>query len=772
MIGLSDSRAALGSDPNSEGTLIYRLFPTINPEQIHKRLSFLQFEAADLELLRACGDKLRSAPVEPAAAFHTRVMESPDLSQHLAGAVPGVAALSTLGDYIEGLLSGDYACSYVQSRLRIGLAHQRIGLDPGWYLAATGALFCEIVEGLAGPVIPKSAVSTLKGLLKLLAFDVGLAMDAYVQSDRAALTASVASLRKSEALLSEAQEVAQLGHWELTLPQGDLLCSPRAAEFLGLHCESPFTLSGYSRLRERVAAADRGEVDRAFSEALRTGEPYDVRYRIESPDRPIKLLRERGRAMPSSDDGECRIVGTIQDISVSEAQLSRIKHLALFDQLTGLPNRTSFYEALEKAIASVSTEGGSLSVLAIDLDRFKEINDASGHQAGDVALLEISSRLRTLVRRGEFIARIGGDEFSVLVPEGDDSTASRLAERLCEALSFEMRIGERTFRLGASIGISTYPRDGATAELLTRNADTAMYCAKRRHGGVERYVPRMSESVVRRVDLARRLDQALSRQILQVHFQPQVQLSTGRLAGAEALLRWEDELSGRVAPDEFIAVAEERSMMGALGDYVMDFCCRQLNAWRAARTLLPGRLALNVSPRQLDDPRFVPRLVEQVASFGLSPSLFELEITENCVIGDNARVGRVLGSLREQGFTIALDDFGVGYSSLSHLKGLPLDRIKVDRSFTTRMLEEKPANAIVSATIAMAGSIGIDSVAEGVETTEQARTLRRVGCRFAQGFLYSPALSPQHFAMRWLDPGARRGGAQVPQYEHPQARTG
>lgn len=724
--------------------------PDISDKEIQQRLAFLELGVDDEQQLRQLWDVLQANEHNNIDRFYAHVGAFAETGAYLRDWEQLQRLHEAHQRYSRELFCSPCDPTYVENRLRIGVVHHRIGLESHWYLASCSKLLTVVMDSLQ-PLLdedPRFYADALRSTIKRLFFDIGLVMNAYVSADREALSQSNASLRESQALLSEAHDLAQLARWELFLPDGPLNCCPRAQEML--HAEAQQARGGYERLRRWVNPLDRRDVDAAFRAAVANDSTYDVRYRIERPGHPLRMLRERGRAVRDQPEQGVRVVGTIQDISLQVSQLSRIEQLALYDDLTGLPNRVNFYADLERHIEDATGTGRLFAVLFIDLDEFKEINDTKGHSIGDAVLIEVGRRLRDHLRQQEMVARLGGDEFVVLAAGADSQAARAIATRLAEAVARPMWIGETVLTLKTSIGISVYPADGVSSELLVRNADTAMYAAKRSRQGIGVYHPDMSARLVRRVQLADRLEHALRDGGLELHYQPQVAMADGRLVGAEALLRWNDAVLGRVSPDEFIPLAEHRGLIEAIGQWVVATACSRLRAWDALGLRLPGRLAINLSPRQFDDPRFAERLITQVKLAGLEPHRFDLELTESGLMADPDTSMTILCQLKSAGFSLALDDFGMGYSSLAHLKGFPLDRLKLDRAFVTSMLEHRNDYAIVVATIAMARSLELQLTAEGVETQAQADTLLALGCHYAQGFHFDEALPPDLFMARWL----------------------
>ena len=445
-------------------------------------------------------------------------------------------------------------------------------------------------------------------------------------------------------------------------------------------------------------------------------------------------------------------VMTIADVSGQKVQAARIEQLAFYDVLTGLPNRALFIDRLEQTLVASKRHESHGAILFLDLDRFKEINDSQGHAVGDMALAEVARRLRSVSRQEETLARMGGDEFVLIAENIDAEAAVLIAAQFCQALVEPLDLHGHAYVVGASIGIALYPADGETSEDLIKHADIAMYQAKSAGGGYRLYQAAMGTDLAKRLTLAKRLRQALDGGKLQLYYQPQFDLGRGCVIGAEALLRWNDPELGWVSPAEFIPVAEERGMMNELGDWVLREACRQLNAWEAAGMRFEGRLAINVSAIQMEDPGVVDRLLGIVQQARLSPARFDLELTESSMMRDPERAVQVLESLGAAGFGLSIDDFGTGYSSLSYLKRFAADQIKIDISFVQNMLVDVNDHTIVTTIIVMARSLGLKTTAEGVEHEDQAAALRALGCDNAQGYHFGRPVAAQVFGEHWLTP--------------------
>jgi diguanylate cyclase (GGDEF)-like protein len=449
---------------------------------------------------------------------------------------------------------------------------------------------------------------------------------------------------------------------------------------------------------------------------------------------------------------------------------AEIQKLAYYDPLTGLPNRQLFQERLRPAIDRARRDAKQAALLFLDLDGFKAVNDTLGHGAGDHLLKEVGERFRRCVRlsdclarptagpNSEAISRLGGDEFTVLLSEvAGPQGAARAAQRILDALAQPFEVAGREVFAGASIGIALFPNHGEDAETLLRNADTAMYEAKARgRNNMQFFTAVLSEETARRLALESRLRHAAQSEDFRLHYQPVRDVESGRLVAAEALLRWSDPESGPISPAEFVPVAEQCGLIESIGEWVLRAACAQARAWIEAG-YRPIRLAVNLSGHQIQRQGFVPLLRAVLAESDLSPASLELEITESTIMQDSELTRSVLGEISDMGLGLALDDFGTGHSSLSYLKRFPIDRIKIDRSFIDEIPTDADDCAITSAIIAMAHSLRLEVVAEGVETREQMAFLRERGCDQVQGFLFSPAVTAaefERFLEREKDDGA------------------
>jgi len=505
-----------------------------------------------------------------------------------------------------------------------------------------------------------------------------------------------------------------------------------------------------------VPAPEQAAAREAFDELLSgDAEPDDAaaEHTLLTAGGETRVIAWRDTVMRDDDGSVTAIMRSGVDLTERRAAEEQIAYLAYHDSLTGLPNRALLQEHLELALARARRQGGAVALLYLDLDGFKLVNDSLGHPAGDELLCHVTMRLSERRRGMDLLARQGGDEFLLLLADVDraeaEGTARRVADSLLRALAKPFIISGAEFHIGASIGISLYPRDAADADELLRHADASMYEAKAAgRNGVTVYSGDPHEPL-ERLSMTSRLRKALARDEFVLHWQPIVDPRDGALRKIEALVRWQDPFRGLVLPDEFVPFAEETGLIDRIGDWVLSEVRRQVVAWEAAGLAVP-RVTLNVSPRQLRRPDFGPRLLRAIAGDGVAEQL-TVEITESAAMADPLRTDPVLRELSAAGVEIAVDDFGAGYSSLSRLRTMPVQVLKIDRTFLQGVPGDPEATAIVTAIIELALALGMEAVAEGVENEEQRAFLVERGCPLAQGYLLGrplPSAEVEHLLPR------------------------
>jgi diguanylate cyclase (GGDEF)-like protein/PAS domain S-box-containing protein len=527
--------------------------------------------------------------------------------------------------------------------------------------------------------------------------------------------------------------------------------------FLNLVAEK---LTGWSR--QEAKGRPMAEVFRILDTANREiiANPMDIAVRrdrtVHLPANSI-LIRRDGFEIPIEDsvapihDREGQAAGAVivfRDVSAARALAVQMTHSAEHDYLTGLPNRMLLNDRISQAIALAPRHMKHVALLFLDLDGFKHINDSLGHPTGDKLLQSISERLIDCVRASDTVSRQGGDEFVVLLSEVEQSEDPAItARRMLEAVAQPHSIDHHDLHVTASIGVSVYPDDGLDAETLIKNADTAMYQAKENgRQGYQFFKPAMNARAVERQSIEEGLRRALERQEFELHYQPKVNLTTGAITGAEALIRWLHPTRGLVSPMDFIPVAEDCGLILPIGAWVLREACKQAQAWKDVG-LPTMTMAVNVSAIEFRDKNFLAGLVATLAETGFDPRFLELELTESVLMKHATSTAIILRTLRERGIRVAVDDFGTGYSSLSYLQKFPIDAVKIDQSFVRQISTAGDDTTIVKAVIGMARGLKLRVIAEGVETAEEAAFLRAYRCEEAQGYFFSRPVPPKQFAI-------------------------
>jgi diguanylate cyclase (GGDEF)-like protein/PAS domain S-box-containing protein len=557
-------------------------------------------------------------------------------------------------------------------------------------------------------------------------------------------------------VLADAERTAQIGSYGLDLATGAFGCSEELRRLLDLTPDQQ--LGSIDELLECVHPADREALSQAWEEAKRVGQPVTIEHRIVRPDGSSRWIDGRVRALTDGGTEPARLIGTMQDVSARRAVESALAHQALHDSLTGLPNRASFLGRLSQVMAHRQVRPSGLAVFFLDIDRFKWLNDSRGHAAGDELLVKIGRRLKATMRPGDTVSRFGGDEFVVLCEDvPTEQEALNLAARVAAVLRQPLEIGGEELAVTVSIGIAFLDADelSVTSEALVRDADAAMYEAK--EGGRDRHEifdASTRLAAANRHEMIEALRRGVAENQFVVHYQPVLDLVTRGLVGFEALVRWERPGQGLLSPDTFLNVAEETGLMIPIGGQVLRAACRQLAEWQE-----PGRagagtgsglvVSVNLARRQLLDQNLPEVVQSALIEAGLLPQQLQLEITESILLSDGDASARAINRLRKLGVSIAVDDFGSCFSSLTFLKQFPVDVLKIDQAFVKGLGKEREDRAIVAGVVDLAHAFGLTTVAEGVETIEQLDELRAIGCPLGQGYLWSRPL-PASEAEEWL----------------------
>lgn len=475
----------------------------------------------------------------------------------------------------------------------------------------------------------------------------------------------------------------------------------------------------------------------------------EVRYRRPDGSKRTALLN-----LVSVNDAV--MFGIAQDITEIKSAEQRIEHLAYYDVLTGLPNRTLLAQRAEWALTLAGRHSQELAVLFLDVDHFKEVNDALGHIEGDALLAEVAVRLRALVRTTDMVCRVGGDEFVLLLPDTARQGALQVADKVLEAFRKPYKVASHDLNVSVSVGIALYPRDGTDFNELLKNADTALYRVKQQgRNACLSYDREMNAATLQRLVVERDLRQAIGAGELRAYYQPKVRLADRMVIGAEALVRWQHPERGLMLPGQFIPVAEASDLIVQLGNWMLEEVCRQIAEWQA-RGLVAPTVSVNLAARHFRLPKLADRVDHLLQAHGLPPRLLELEITESTLLEVSAQTTETLQALEQLGVGLALDDFGTGYSSLSYLKRLPLTALKIDRSFVSDLVADHDDRTLAATIVTLGHYMDLVVVAEGVETEEQRLILSEQGCDLAQGYLFGRPVPASEF-IDWLAPGTGVG---------------
>ena len=563
-------------------------------------------------------------------------------------------------------------------------------------------------------------------------------------------------LESSKAKLARAQDLARMGSFDWRIRGGAPVISTEGLRVLGLSAGVVFNLRRALRL---VPTDARGDLVSVLRERLRLASPLAADMPVSLADNKQRIVHVEAEPEFDKDGQLLGYSGFVQDVTDRRLAEDRIRHLAHFDTLTGLPNRTQLNLRAECALEHARRMGHEVAVLLIDLDRFKVINDTLGHAAGDELLMEVARRLRSSVRHSdkeielsldsmgsrshrmlEAVGRYGGDEFVALLPEvADERDAQRVAHRILELLKAPIFVGGQECFVTASIGIALFPRDGASVTDLMRSSDVAMYAAKARGPNAhELYSPMLAGKGREKIELESALHKAIERNELVLHYQPKVDARSVSMVGVEALMRWRRN-GALVPPGEFIPLAEETGLIVPLSEWALREAARQARVWRDAFGFAES-IAVNLPKRLFERADLVEFIHQAVTEHGVPHSVIELEITEDVFIGEPDNFNMTLMRLHEMGVEVSVDDFGTGYSSLRYLAKMQLSELKIDREFVLELGLTAKSSAIITAIIALGRALNLRVVAEGVETLRQFEVLQRLGCRLMQGFLFSRPL--------------------------------
>ncbi|SKA00117.1 response regulator receiver modulated diguanylate cyclase/phosphodiesterase [Trichlorobacter thiogenes] len=659
----------------------------------------------------------------------------------------GAAALAWLASHPASLLLLDYTLPDMTGEAFIAAMHAQARRIP--FVVVTGRddsnLAVQMIKQGASDFIVKDTA-----LLDRLPVVVSRALEEAAVKQRLELAEE--ALRQSDLRLSRAQRIARIGSWEWNLQTNELYFSPELFSILGYDAVTAPQVS-LEWLYHQINPSDIPVVRKALGATIESGRSLDMTYRIATCSGAEIVVASQAELECDHDGRAVLLVGTLLDVTDRTRAEQEIHHLANYDSLTGLPNRNLLHDRLQQAIVQSARMKGSVGVLFLDLDRFKGVNESLGHKAGDQLLRTVAERLRVCVRESDTLARVGGDEFVVILNlVADEDGVSSAASKILAIISEPFVIEGQELYLTTSIGVAVYPTDGGDVQSLLKHADLAMYQAKDMdRNNFQFFSSDLNVKVMERMVLESSLRRALERDEFELFYQAQVDVVKRTIIGFEALLRWHHPELGMISPEKFIPLAEETGLILSIGEWVIRTACRQAKAWQDAG-LPPVRMAVNLSGKQ-----FRTKLDQVVASIlletGLGASWLELELTESILMRNAAENQQLLQALSGMGCSLSIDDFGTGYSSLAYLKNFPLGRLKIDRSFVRDIITSPDDRAIAKIIIDMAHTLKMEVTAEGVEDHDQLELLKSYGCREIQGFLFSkpvPAAAAEEFLRKGI----------------------
>ncbi|MEJ2107579.1 MAG: EAL domain-containing protein [Acidiferrobacteraceae bacterium] len=711
---------------------------------------FLNIIDDDSEVLARYRDILGRNDEEFAVVFYDYLLDFPATAdvihryQDSGGMLRDLVQKQTR--HLRNLLAGDVSSRAAEHLKHIGEIHFSYGIEPAWIMGAY-LLYLQHLRSIVygDPDIADADRHCLeKSLTKLLFRDMGLLLEGSWDAAFSELQAErdlVAALEhQMTSLLSNIPQLL----WSVDVESNQpLYVSPNAREICKRDISMPIPCENWT------IPEDREQVARAWELALK-GERVEVESRVHDPALGHRWFRRVFNPYMNPNGKVIRIDGVLEDATASKLTRERLHELATTDSLTGLPNRTLFHDRLKQAVARASRKGsGQVALLLLDLDHFKEINDTLGHPAGDEVLIAVASRLRSVLRESDTLARFGGDEFTVVLGDTPDvrKTAQAVAQKINAAFDQPIRYRDHELYIGASVGIALYPEHGKDVDTLMSRADIAMYSSKASESGYLFYDESEGANTERQLLLSGDMRRGLVDGEIELHYQPKIRLKDGVVTGVEALLRWNHPDFGSIPPDEFIPLAERSGFIHPATDWVLESAIRQCSTWHEAGLEL--HIAVNLSARTFRDQRLTARLRKLFELWDFDPRCLEIEITEHALMADIEVAQRVLQEISEMGTTISIDDFGTGSSSLAYLKKLPIDNLKIDKSFVVDMATDENDAVIVRSTIDLAHNLGRHVIAEGIENQDTLHLLEMLGCDSGQGYLIAKPMPAVKFEC-WL----------------------
>ena len=598
-----------------------------------------------------------------------------------------------------------------------------------------------LLEYLVQDASKLTTIQTYKGLFFI--FVTSLLLFLLIKSNIMAIYKIEQKLRENEQRLQLVIRGANLGYWDWNYVTNEHIVNKQWLDFLGLDIKD--MKNNVNDWVDLIHPDDRIITQNAIAKTLKNFQPYVIEFRMRHHDGHWVWIEGSGGVVQKDEITQkpIRLAGTHKDISDRKQAEEEIAFLALNDPLTKLPNRIFLKTKFEQFLQEASQNKSSLAFLFLDLDYFKNINDVYGHSIGDKVIQDVALRFKNSILESDFIARVGGDEFVILMK--DCLHVEALCKTLAHSIEKPFEVGAEKLSLGVSIGIALFPQDGENFETLFKNADTAMYAAK--NSGKNRYkfyTQDMSDVIFKSTKMDNEMKRALENNEFILHYQPQINLKTGQVIGVEALVRWIDPIKGLIPPNDFIPRAEDNRLIIPMGEMIFKKALLQLKNWKESG-LFHGIMAVNISGIQIEEENFISTFESILEEVGITAPEIELEITESSLMKNAKQSVVTLHKLKNLGFSLSVDDFGTGYSSLSYLKQLPIDKLKIDRSFIQDLPYDKDDVAISKIIIALAQTLELEVLAEGIETVEQKEFLLTNGCDTAQGYLFAKPMDADSF---------------------------
>jgi diguanylate cyclase (GGDEF)-like protein/PAS domain S-box-containing protein len=699
----------------------------IDGNDLSTRKAFLSFGEQDASVLKELHHLLETHRGQLTEIFYAHLLRFPEI-RPLLGDGKKLAQLKHAQEvYFSQLTSGLYDLSYVENRLHVGLVHQRVGLTPKWYMSA----YCTYLNGVMPLILahyahdPGNGQQACSALLKVVFFDMELALDTYFHAEHKAL----------QGARSYTEQI--VSHMPIGFIVLDTFGNVRLANNAVLRMFGQNNKWLGKTLGEVIGVT---VLDENVAQILQNGASFaDFGFDLKSNEGTHSYLADISLAKMGE---ESVVLFMVQDITLRKQSEEEIHRLAFYDPLTQLPNRRLLHERLIQSMSISARTGKYSALMFIDLDNFKTLNDTQGHDVGDLLLKEVALRLSKSVRAGDTVARLGGDEFVVALEALSSITteAANQSEVIAEKIRYELSqpylLKEIEHNSSPSIGVSLFRGHQSNLDEILKQADLAMYQAKSTgRNKVCFFDPAMQAEIEFRAGMEKDLRTSIRQQQLELYYQMQVD-DSGRIIGAEALIRWIHPQRGMVSPAQFIPLAEEIGMILPIGDWVIEQACSQLKRWEMDPLMRNLRLSVNVSPRQLSQPYFVEQVKDAIEKSGIRSSQLKLELTESFILHDLDDAIEKMQELGRIGIRFSMDDFGTGYSSLAYLTRLPLEQLKIDQSFVRDISDNKNSRMMVRTIINIANNFGLEIVAEGVETDEQLAFLRQYGCNKFQGYLF------------------------------------